>query len=189
MDGRSTKVLSLNWKKKRTKKAMSPLNMVAPWWLLPQQSCISREVAEMVWLTLGKAQAKVAEGRRTGILLVKHSEWIFLLVKSFLAISTMWHFFGYVLPGQFAHLRHLAYCSDYLYNVRSLQHDIWHIVGSWMASLVAQWWRNHLQCGSYRRHGFDPWVRKIPWRRVWQPTSVFLPGESYRQRSLVGYSS
>ena len=36
---------------------------------------------------------------------------------------------------------------------------------------------------------FDPWVRKIPWRRAWQPTPLFLPGESYGQRSLVGYSS
>ena len=32
------------------------------------------------------------------------------------------------------------------------------------------------------------WVRKIPWRREWQPTSVFLPGESHEQRSMVGYS-
>ena len=32
-----------------------------------------------------------------------------------------------------------------------------------------------------------PWVRKIPWRRKWQPTRVFLPGESYGQRSLAGY--
>ena len=39
-----------------------------------------------------------------------------------------------------------------------------------------------------RGPGFDPWVRKIPWRRKWQPTPVFLPGESHRQRSLVGYS-
>ena len=31
-------------------------------------------------------------------------------------------------------------------------------------------------------------VRKIPWRREWQPTPVFLPGESHGQRSLVGYS-
>ena len=31
---------------------------------------------------------------------------------------------------------------------------------------------------------FDPWVRKIPWRRAWQPSPVFLPGESHRQRSL-----
>ena len=33
----------------------------------------------------------------------------------------------------------------------------------------------HLQC---RRPGFNPWVGKIPWRRAWQPTPVFLPGES-----------
>ena len=36
--------------------------------------------------------------------------------------------------------------------------------------------------------GFNPWVRKIPWRRAWQPTLVFLPGESHGQRSLAGYS-
>ena len=39
-----------------------------------------------------------------------------------------------------------------------------------------------------RRCRFDPWVRRIPWRRKWQPTPVFLPGESHGQRSLVGYS-
>ena len=50
---------------------------------------------------------------------------------------------------------------------------------------VAQWWWIHLQC---RRPGFDPWVGKIPWRRAWQPTPVFLPGESHGQRSLEGYS-
>ena len=38
------------------------------------------------------------------------------------------------------------------------------------------------------RHGFNPWAVKIPWRRKWQPTPVFLPGKSYGQRSLVGYS-
>ena len=35
---------------------------------------------------------------------------------------------------------------------------------------------------------FDPWVRKIPWRRIWQPTPVFLPGEFHGQRSLVSFS-
>ena len=43
-----------------------------------------------------------------------------------------------------------------------------------------------LQC---RRPRFGPWVGKIPWRREWQPTPVFLPGESHGQRSLGGYSS
>jgi len=45
--------------------------------------------------------------------------------------------------------------------------------------------KNLLQC---RRGGFDPWVRKIPWRREWQLIPVFLPGESHGQRSLAGYS-
>ena len=79
------------------------------------------------------------------------------------------------------------------------------------------------QCRRCKRHGFSPWVRKIPWRRNgyplqwasqvalvvknlsanagdvrdmgslpgsgrWQPTPVFLPGESHGQRSLAGYS-
>ena len=35
---------------------------------------------------------------------------------------------------------------------------------------------------------FDPWVGKIPWKRVWQPTPVFLSGEYHGQRSLMGYS-
>ena len=43
--------------------------------------------------------------------------------------------------------------------------------------------------GDGKRHGFDPWVGRIPWRRAWHSTPVFLPGESHGQRSLVGYSS
>ena len=39
-----------------------------------------------------------------------------------------------------------------------------------------------------KRHGLDLWVGKIPWRRVWPPNPVFLPGESYGLRSLVGCS-
>ena len=44
---------------------------------------------------------------------------------------------------------------------------------------------NELQCG---RPELNPWVRKIPWRRAWQPTPVLLPGESHGQRSLVGFN-
>ena len=40
-----------------------------------------------------------------------------------------------------------------------------------------------------RRPRFDPWVGKIPWRREWQPTPVFLPGEFHGERSLAGCSS
>jgi len=44
------------------------------------------------------------------------------------------------------------------------------------------------QCRRRKRCGFDPWAGKNPWRRAWQPTSVFLPGESHGQRILAGYS-
>ena len=47
-----------------------------------------------------------------------------------------------------------------------------------------RWWRIHLQC---RRPGFSPWVRKVPWRRKWLPTPIFLPGEFHGQRNLAGY--
>jgi len=50
------------------------------------------------------------------------------------------------------------------------------------ASLVAQTVKNLRKCG------FDTWIRKIPWRSKWLPTLVFLPGEFYGHRSLVGYS-
>ena len=39
-----------------------------------------------------------------------------------------------------------------------------------------------------KRPGFNPWVGKIPWRREWQPTPVFLSEKSHGQRSLVGDS-
>ena len=42
--------------------------------------------------------------------------------------------------------------------------------------------------GDAKRHEFNPWVRKIPWNREWQPTPVFLPGKFHGQRSLAGYS-
>ena len=45
------------------------------------------------------------------------------------------------------------------------------------------------KCGRDKRHGFDPWVGKIPWSKAQQPIQVFLPGESHGQRSLEGYSS
>ena len=56
-----------------------------------------------------------------------------------------------------------------------------------MASQVAQWYE--LASAGARRWELDPWVRKISWRKKWQPTSVFLPGWSHQQRSLVCYSS
>ena len=54
---------------------------------------------------------------------------------------------------------------------------------SWVVLVV----KNCLQC-RHKRCGFNTWAGKVPWRRAWQPTPVFLPGESHGQRSLMGYS-
>ena len=45
------------------------------------------------------------------------------------------------------------------------------------------------QCRKPKSHRFNPWVRKMLWRRTQQRTPLFLPGESHGQRKLVGYSS
>jgi len=50
---------------------------------------------------------------------------------------------------------------------------------------MVQWLRI---CLPMEETGFYPWVWKIPWRRNWKPTPVFLPGKSLGQGSLVGYS-
>ena len=53
------------------------------------------------------------------------------------------------------------------------------------ASLVAQTIKCLSQCGRPR---FDPWIGKIPWRRIWQHTPLLLPGKSHGRRILVVYS-
>ena len=40
----------------------------------------------------------------------------------------------------------------------------------------------------HKRYGFNPWVGKMPWRREWHPTPVFLPGKFHEQRSLASHS-
>ena len=52
--------------------------------------------------------------------------------------------------------------------------------GIWLSGEESTW-----QCRSLR---FDPWVTKMPWRRKWELTPVFLPGKSHGQWSLAGYS-
>ena len=56
------------------------------------------------------------------------------------------------------------------------------------ASQVAQWVNSLLAMQEMQETRVQARVRKIPWRRAWKPTPVFLPGESHGQRSLVGYS-
>ena len=65
----------------------------------------------------------------------------------------------------------------------------WMSVQWWGCRDELPWWlsgkESSCQC---RRPGFHLWSREIPWRRKWQRTAVFLPGESHGQRSLAGYS-
>ena len=57
------------------------------------------------------------------------------------------------------------------------------------ASQVVLMVENPLASAGDIRDRFSPRVRKIPWRRAWEPMPVFLPGESHGQRSLVSHSS
>ena len=78
--------------------------------------------------------------------------------------------------------------NSYLFAAAADENNLPIIKGWCWASVVAQIVKNlpvNLPCG---RPGFDPWVRRIPWRGEWLPTPVFLPGESHGQKSLPGYS-
>ena len=63
-----------------------------------------------------------------------------------------------------------------------------HISKSWDFPGVTSGKELACQSRRHKRHKFSSWARKIPWRRAWTPTPVFLPGESHGQRRLVGYS-
>ena len=71
-----------------------------------------------------------------------------------------------------------AFCNTEVFHFRP-----WYLTSLWLP-----WWlsgeESTCQC---RRHGFDQ-VKKMPWRREWQPTPVFLPRGVLGQRGLVGYS-
>ena len=63
------------------------------------------------------------------------------------------------------------------------------VIKSQLTNKKLPWWLRLLKIGlQCRRPGFDPWVRKILWRKEWLPTPAFWPGEFHGQRSLTGYS-
>ena len=64
-----------------------------------------------------------------------------------------------------------------------------YICGNLLHGLGLPWWLSCKQPACQRRRcGFDLWVKKIPWRRKWQPTPAFLSGKSHGRRSVAGYS-
>ena len=93
---------------------------------------------------------------------------LFLKLSSYFLLSLPWWILS--LSHSFTHF-YVWLSNTYLHSTKA------------ESKLVAS--SGCLQCG---RPEFDPWVGKIPWRRKWQLTPGFLPGESHGQRSLVGYS-
>ena len=63
---------------------------------------------------------------------------------------------------------------------------VWATREAWWASQLALVVKNLPTNAADAR--FDPWVRKMPWNRKWQPAQIFLPGKFHGQRSLAGYS-
>ena len=57
-----------------------------------------------------------------------------------------------------------------------------------LVGCILPWWLRGKESTCNAGWGFDPWVGKIPWKRKWKLTPVFLPGEFHGQRSLAGYS-
>ena len=110
-------------------------------------------------------------------LLPRGNLWSKIFICHFLASLQQYIFFNFYIKGMF--FWNLYYYL--IWRVSFLNID--------KLNLGLPWWfsgkKSTCQC---RRYGFNPWVRKIPWRRKWQPTPVFLPGKSHGQRNLAGYS-
>ena len=88
------------------------------------------------------------------------------------------------LPIEFSRQEYwsLLHCRQILYHLNHQGSLHIYIYGGASGKEPACQFRRH------KRHGLDLWVGKIPWRRAWQPSPVFLPGESQGQRSQAGYS-
>ena len=72
----------------------------------------------------------------------------------------------------FFHCDKIICLTTFKYRAHITHHAVPCILGASQVALV-------VQCRRCKRHGFDPWVGRIPWRRAWQPSPVFLPRESW----------
>ena len=119
--------------------------------------------------------------------IAKQKDRVISFTNLFLFSNTQ-HFKGHFQNTQT--VLFLVYSSFlHLYNLLSPSFS-WHFkISSFYYAVVKIWWfRRWRICLQCMRPGFYSWVRKIPWRRNWQPTPVFLPGEFQGQRILAGYS-
>ena len=81
-----------------------------------------------------------------------------------------------------------AFHTEYGVTYRFVVYGLYYVEISSLQMEIPKWLSDKEFTCQCKRCGFNPWVRKIPWRRKRQPTPVFLLGESHGQRSLVGYS-
>ena len=77
-----------------------------------------------------------------------------------------------------SHVNYFIWFLQWPYSIGSIKCILWTEEGF---SSGASGKEPASQCKRHKRHGFDPWVGKIHWRRAWQSTPVFLPGESHRR--------
>ena len=98
-------------------------------------------------------------------------------------------------PGEFHGQRSLAGCSPWGCNKSDTTEAAWHAhnstrlrdhLGSSQVALMVK--KHACQCRRCKKCRFDPWLRKIPWKRAWQPTPVLLPEESHGLRNLAATS-
>ena len=87
----------------------------------------------------------------------------------------------------FYKLRHVALDTSSKSQEARFMPSSWHSE-HWFLYSILCFWASQVacQCRRHKRCGFYPWVRKVPWRRKWQPTPVVLPRESHGQSSLAG---
>ena len=87
------------------------------------------------------------------------------------------------------HLAHLRDHSISRYTEISVCKKCHKVLYFWAFQLTPVIKNLPLNAGRRKKHRFDLWVRKSPWRRAWQPAPVLLLGECHGQRSLAGFSS
>ena len=85
----------------------------------------------------------------------------------------------------FPYLRHRGFWYGKLYPKWCFPQPTWNqvktrriVLNLWVSEVLLVVKNPPADTGDIEKHRFDPWVKKVPWRRAWQPTPVFLPGES-----------
>ena len=96
--------------------------------------------------------------------------------------------YTHIYPLPFGHASHSGHHPALTRGPCSIQNVLSHLFYTFPGGTSDKKKNPPANAGDARDPWFDPWVRKIPRRKAWQTTAVFLPGESHGQRSRAGYS-